>query len=148
LRSLKTKKQNGETNSVQKNTSIFILIPKRYRYCSASWFLENQSMWDHYIPTFSKKEQSHHNWFIGSWRNRMFGLCAHHGRQCRCRIFRFIRIAVNQFRHSMGGYVALAFAELYPEYVKAWRYWIQQPEQTAKNENNRDRAIKAVKHSL
>jgi pimeloyl-ACP methyl ester carboxylesterase len=22
--------------------------------------------------------------------------------------------------HSMGGYVALAFAELYPEYVKAW----------------------------
>jgi pimeloyl-ACP methyl ester carboxylesterase len=23
--------------------------------------------------------------------------------------------------HSMGGYVALAFAELYPEYVKAWR---------------------------
>jgi hypothetical protein len=35
----------------------------------------------------------------------------------------------------MGGYVALAFAELYPEYVKAWRCWIQQPEQIVKNEN-------------
>jgi hypothetical protein len=42
----------------------------------------------------------------------MFGLCAHHGRQCRCRTFRFIRIAVNQFAIPMGGYVALAFAEL------------------------------------
>jgi pimeloyl-ACP methyl ester carboxylesterase len=53
----------------------------------------------------------------------MFGLCSHHGRQCRCRTFRFIRIIRKSILvgHSMGGYVALAFAELYPEYVKAWR---------------------------
>jgi hypothetical protein len=46
----------------------------------------------------------------------------------------------------MGGYVALAFAELYPDFVKA------SLNSTAKEDNherklNRDRAIKAVKQS-
>ena len=50
--------------------------------------------------------------------------------------------------HSMGGYVALAFAELYPEMVKA----IVLLNSTAKADNaerkkNRDRAINAVKEN-
>jgi hypothetical protein len=47
----------------------------------------------------------------------------------------------------MGGY-ALAFAELYPEYVKAWRCWIQQPADSEERKLNRDRAIRAVKQSF
>jgi pimeloyl-ACP methyl ester carboxylesterase len=51
--------------------------------------------------------------------------------------------------HSMGGYVALAFAELYPEYVKG----IALLNSTARADSeerrvNRDRAIRAVKQSF
>jgi pimeloyl-ACP methyl ester carboxylesterase len=52
----------------------------------------------------------------------MFGLCSH-GRQCRCRTFRFIKLGIRKsilVGHSMGGYVA-GFRRMYPEYVKAWR---------------------------
>jgi pimeloyl-ACP methyl ester carboxylesterase len=53
----------------------------------------------------------------------MFGLCSFHEDNAdavhcvlaELRIRKSILVG-----HSMGGYVALAFAELYPEYVKAW----------------------------
>jgi hypothetical protein len=48
----------------------------------------------------------------------------------------------------LGWLCSFAFAELYPEYVKAWRCWIQQPAQIVKNEMNRDRAIRAVNNLL
>jgi triacylglycerol esterase/lipase EstA (alpha/beta hydrolase family) len=52
----------------------------------------------------------------------MFGLCAQHGRQCRGGSGSLSRITHKKailVGHSMGGYVALAFAELYPDFVKA-----------------------------
>jgi pimeloyl-ACP methyl ester carboxylesterase len=55
---------------------------------------------------------------------------------------------VNQLvGHSMGGYVALAFAELYPEYVKGLLNSTARAD-SEERKQNRDRAIKAVKHSF
>jgi hypothetical protein len=82
LRSLKNK-QNGETNSVQKPS--LILIPERYHYCSASWFLRKPK----YVG------QLHSNFpnvitidLLGHGETECLGY-VHHGRQCRCRTFRF-----------------------------------------------------------
>jgi pimeloyl-ACP methyl ester carboxylesterase len=49
--------------------------------------------------------------------------------------------------HSMGGYVALAFAELYPEYVKGLAL-LNSTARADSEERIEDRAIKAVKHSF
>jgi pimeloyl-ACP methyl ester carboxylesterase len=50
--------------------------------------------------------------------------------------------------HSMGGYVALAFAELYPDYVKGL-FLLNSSSRADSDERkiNRDRAIKAVKQN-
>jgi pimeloyl-ACP methyl ester carboxylesterase len=50
--------------------------------------------------------------------------------------------------HSMGGYVALAFAELYPDYVKGL-FLLNSTSRADSDERkiNRDRAIKAVKQN-
>jgi pimeloyl-ACP methyl ester carboxylesterase len=50
--------------------------------------------------------------------------------------------------HSMGGYVALAFAELYPENVKAWFTEFNSKADSEERKVNRDRAIRAVKQSF
>ncbi len=48
--------------------------------------------------------------------------------------------------HSMGGYVALAFAELYPEYLKSLVLMNSTSfEDSTERKKNRDRAIKMVK---
>src|SRR5690606_15670907 len=50
--------------------------------------------------------------------------------------------------HSMGGYVALAFAELYPEMVKAIVLLNSTAKaDSAERKKNRDRAINAVKEN-
>jgi pimeloyl-ACP methyl ester carboxylesterase len=49
--------------------------------------------------------------------------------------------------HSMGGYVALAFAELYPDFVKLVLLNSTAKEDNHERKLNRDRAIKAVKQS-
>jgi pimeloyl-ACP methyl ester carboxylesterase len=50
--------------------------------------------------------------------------------------------------HSMGGYVALAFAELYPATIKGLVLLnTTSKEDSAERKHNRDRAIKAVKQN-
>ncbi|MDD2984799.1 alpha/beta fold hydrolase [Flavobacterium sp.] len=114
-------------------------------------FLENLSMWNSYIELFSKK-------------NRVIAidLLGHGGTDCLGYIHTMedqadmvhqvlhdlkIRKAI-LIGHSMGGYIALAFAELYPDYMKG----LVLLNSTARADSderklNRDRAIAAVKQN-
>ncbi|PKH66576.1 alpha/beta hydrolase [Flavobacterium sp. ALD4] len=115
-------------------------------------FLENQSMWDNYIQTFSKKNRVITIDLLGHGETECYGYVhsmednadAVHSVLAELRIRKAILVG-----HSMGGYVALAFAELYPEYLKG----LVLLNSTARADSeerklNRDRAIKAVKHSF
>jgi pimeloyl-ACP methyl ester carboxylesterase len=115
-------------------------------------FLENQSMWDNYIATFSKKNRVVTIDLLGHGATECLGYVhtmednadAVHAVLSELRIRKVILVG-----HSMGGYVALAFAELYPEYVKG--LVLLNSTATADSEErkvNRDRAIRAVKQSF
>lgn len=115
-------------------------------------FLENQSMWDNYIATFSKRNRVVTIDLLGHGATECLGYVhsmednadAVHAVLTELRIRKVILVG-----HSMGGYVALAFAELYPEKVKG----LVLLNSTARADSeerkvNRDRAIKAVKQSF
>ncbi|SEA82023.1 Pimeloyl-ACP methyl ester carboxylesterase [Flavobacterium gillisiae] len=115
-------------------------------------FLENQSMWDNYIATFSKKNRVITIDLLGHGETECLGYVhsmednadAVHAVLSELRIRKAILVG-----HSMGGYVALAFAELYPENVKA----LVLLNSTARADSeerklNRDRAVRAVKQSF
>ena len=112
-------------------------------------FLENQKMWAAFIPELEKKH-----------RVLTVDLLGHGATSCKGYIHEMedqaamihdlltkLRIRKAVFLgHSMGGYVALAFAELYPEFMKG----LILVNSTSKADSlerkaNRDRAIKAVK---
>jgi pimeloyl-ACP methyl ester carboxylesterase len=109
-------------------------------------------MWDKYITTFSKKNRIITIDLLGHGETECLGYVhtmednadAVHAVLAELRIRKVILVG-----HSMGGYVALAFAELYPEYVKG----IALLNSTARADSeerrvNRDRAIRAVKQSF
>ena len=114
-------------------------------------FLENQKMWNNYIPVFSKKNRVITIDLLGHGETECLGYVhsmednadAVHAVLAELRIRKAIFVG-----HSMGGYIALAFAELYPDTVKG----LVLLNSTAKADSeerklNRDRAIKAVKQS-
>ena len=114
-------------------------------------FLENQKMWNNYIPFFSKKNRVITIDLLGHGETECLGYVhsmednadAVHAVLAELRIRKAIFVG-----HSMGGYIALAFAELYPDTVKG----LVLLNSTAKADSeerklNRDRAIKAVKQS-
>ncbi|WP_413999580.1 alpha/beta fold hydrolase [Flavobacterium sp. W1B] len=114
-------------------------------------FLENQGMWNNYIEVFSKKNRVITIDLLGHGETECMGYAhtmednadAVHTVLAELRIRKAIFVG-----HSMGGYVALAFAELYPDFVKGMVLL----NSTAKADSderklNRDRAIKAVKQS-
>jgi pimeloyl-ACP methyl ester carboxylesterase len=114
-------------------------------------FLENQTMWDAFVPEFSKK-----------YRVVTIDLLGHGDSDCLGYIHSMedqadmvhevlqelkIRKAV-LVGHSMGGYVALAFAELYPESLKGLVLLNSTSrEDSLERKKNRDRAIIAVKQN-
>ena len=114
-------------------------------------FLENSSMWAAYVPEFSKK-----------YRIITIDLLGHGDTGCLGYIHTMedmadaVHAVLHELRirkaifagHSMGGYVALAFAEMYPEMVKG--IVLQNSTSRADSDErkaNRNRAIKAVKQS-
>lgn len=115
-------------------------------------FLENKTMWDFYIPEFAKKNRVITIDLLGHGESECLGYV--HSMEDHAdavyAVLSELRIRKAFFvGHSMGGYVALAFAELYPEYIKG----IALLNSTAKADNeerkiNRDRAVKAVKQSF
>ena len=115
-------------------------------------FLENKKMWNAFIPEWSKK-----------FRIITVDLLGHGGTECMRSVHSMennadvVHEVLSDLRlrkailvgHSMGGYVALAFAELYPDVVKGL-VLLNSTSRADSDERktNRDRAIKAVKQSF
>ena len=115
-------------------------------------FLENKNMWDFYIPEFAKKNRVITVDLLGHGKSECLGYVhtmedhadVVHAILSELRIRKVVFVG-----HSMGGYIALAFAELYPDTIKG----IVLLNSTARADSegrkaNRDRAIKAVKQSF
>ncbi len=114
-------------------------------------FLENQSMWKAILPELSNKNRIVTIDLLGHGATESMGYV--HSMEDQADIVHHVlhelklRKAV-LIGHSMGGYVALAFAELYPNVVKG----IVLVNSTARADSderkrNRDRAIVAVKQN-
>lgn len=114
-------------------------------------FLENQSMWKAILPELLKKNRLITIDLLGHGATECLGYV--HSMEDQADVVHHvlhelkIRKAV-LIGHSMGGYVALAFAELYPEVVKG----IVLVNSTSRADSddrkrNRDRAIVAVKQN-
>ena len=114
-------------------------------------FLENATMWDFYVEPLSKK-----------YKVITIDLLGHGQTECMGYVHTMedmadaVQAVLHELRirkavlvgHSMGGYVALAFAELYPDNVKGI-VLLNSTSRADSDERklNRDRAIKAVKQN-
>lgn len=112
-------------------------------------FLENKTMWDVYVSELSKKNRIITIDLLGHGETESLGYIQTmeenadvvHEVLAKLKIRKAIFVG-----HSMGGYVALAFAELYPEKMKGLVLLNStSKEDSPERKKNRDRAIKAVK---
>ncbi|MFV8331607.1 alpha/beta fold hydrolase [Flavobacterium sp. GSP14] len=115
-------------------------------------FLENKGMWDFYIPEFAKKNRVITIDLLGHGETECLSYLqtmednadAVHAVLSELRLRKAIFVG-----HSMGGYAALAFAELYPDTIKGLVLLNSTAKaDSAERKINRDRAIKAVKQSF
>lgn len=112
-------------------------------------FLENSTMWDFFVSELSQKYRTIAIDLLGHGQSDCHGYVHTMEDQADMvhEILAELRIRKAIFMgHSMGGYVALAYAELYPEQVKGLAL-INSTSRADSDERkeNRDRAIKAVK---
>lgn len=114
-------------------------------------FLENSNMWKALVPELAKKNRvicidllGHGQTDCLSYVHTMEAMAdAIHHVLHELKLRKVILVG-----HSMGGYVALAFAELYPEMVKGLVLMNSTAkEDTLERKANRDRAILAVKQN-
>jgi pimeloyl-ACP methyl ester carboxylesterase len=114
-------------------------------------FLENQTMWNSYVPEFSIKNRVVTIDLLGHGKSECLGYI--HSMEDQADMVQHvlrelkIRKAV-LVGHSMGGYVALAYAEMYPDAMKG----LVLLNSTSRADSdvrkiNRDRAIAAVKQN-
>ena len=112
-------------------------------------FLENSSMWDAFVPELSKKYRVICLDLLGHGQTEPMGYVqtmednadALHAVLSELKIRKAVLAG-----HSMGGYVALAFAELYPDQVKGIALINSTSlADSEERKTNRDRAIQAVK---
>ncbi|WP_281636955.1 alpha/beta fold hydrolase [Flavobacterium marginilacus] len=112
-------------------------------------FLENKTMWDVYVSELSKKNRIITIDLLGHGETESLGYIQTmeenadvvHAVLSKLKIRKAILVG-----HSMGGYVSLAFAELYPEKMKGLVLLNStSKEDSSERKKNRDRAIKAVK---
>ena len=114
-------------------------------------FLENQTMWKEFTPILSHKNRVITIDLLGHGATECLGYI--HSMEDNAEIVKAVlshlRIRKAVFvGHSMGGYVALAFAELYPAAVKGLVLLNStSKEDSAERKHNRDRAVKAVKQN-
>ncbi len=139
-------------NTQYKNTSIaYTDSGKGTAIVLLHGFLENQKMWDNYIATFAKKNRVITIDLLGHGETECLGYV--HSMEDNAQAVQAV-LAELRIRkailvgHSMGGYVALAFAEQYPDAVKGLVLLNSTAkEDSPERKTNRDRAIKAVKQS-
>jgi pimeloyl-ACP methyl ester carboxylesterase len=139
-------------NTQFKNTSIsYSDTGKGTAIVLLHGFLENQKMWDKYVAAFSKRNRVITIDLLGHGETECLGYIhsmednadAVHAVLAELRIRKAILVG-----HSMGGYVALAFAELYPGNVKGLVLLNSTAKaDSAERKLNRARAVKAVKQS-
>jgi pimeloyl-ACP methyl ester carboxylesterase len=112
-------------------------------------FLENQTMWQDLLLEWSKKNRIITIDLLGHGETECMGYV--HTMEDNAEI---VQAVLSQLRirksifvgHSMGGYVALAFAEMYPENIKGLVLLNSTSKADSEERKvNRDRAIKAVK---
>lgn len=114
-------------------------------------FLENSGMWDFYTAEFSKKYRVITIDLLGHGQSESVGYI--HSMEDMAdavqTVLSELRIRKAAFiGHSMGGYAALAFAELYPDHVKGIVLLNSTSRaDSEERKRNRDRAIVAVKQS-
>ncbi|MGV9002682.1 alpha/beta fold hydrolase [Flavobacterium sp.] len=114
-------------------------------------FLENQTMWDAFLLLLTKRNRVITIDLLGHGQTECLGYV--HSMEDQADMVQAvlyelkIRKAV-LIGHSMGGYIALAFAELYPEYMKGL-VLLNSTSRADSDERkvNRDRAIIAVKQN-
>lgn len=112
-------------------------------------FLETSSMWNDYVAEFSKTHKVITIDLLGHGKTGCIGYI-HTMEEMAEAVFAVLSALrlrkMHLAGHSMGGYVALAFAEMYPDYVKGLCL-INSTARADSTERkiNRDRAIRAVK---
>lgn len=134
-----------------KNTSIsFSDIGKGTAIVLLHGFLENQSMWNVLVPVLSQKYRVITIDLLGHGQTEPLGYIQtmEDNADMVHEVLSSLRLRKAAFiGHSMGGYVALAYAELYPESVKGLVLLNSTAkEDSLERKTNRDRAIKAVKN--
>ena len=112
-------------------------------------FLESIIMWDDIYPQLAKNNQVICIDLLGHGKTDSLGYI--HSMEEQAKMVKFIldHLIIDScvlIGHSMGGYVSLAFAELYPKNIKGICLMnsTAQPDDNEKRKN-RDRTIKAVK---
>ena len=112
-------------------------------------FLENKTMWQDLVPELSKKNRIITIDLLGHGETECMGYV--HSMEDNAEVVQAVlsklRIRKAVFvGHSMGGYVALAYGELYPENVRGLVLLNSTSKaDSEERKTNRDRAIKAVK---
>ena len=114
-------------------------------------FLENKSMWNAFVPELAKKNRVITIDLLGHGETECLGYV--HAMEDQAdmvyALLLFLKIRkVVLVGHSMGGYIALAFAELFPDNVKGL-FLLNSTSRADSEEKkiNRDRAIVAVKQN-
>ncbi|HEY9169963.1 MAG TPA: alpha/beta hydrolase [Lutibacter sp.] len=139
-------------NLLYKNTKVyFTSIGKGSAVVLIHGFLENSSMWNDITKVLSKRNRVICIDLLGHGKTENLGYI--HTMEDQANM---VKAVLNHLRlrkyvligHSMGGYVALAYAKLFPSTVKG----ISLMNSTALPDSeekklNRDRAIKAIKHN-
>jgi len=114
-------------------------------------FLENQTMWNAFVPNLAKKNRVITIDLLGHGQTECLGYV--HAMEDQADM---VHAVLHELKirktvligHSMGGYIALAFAELYPENIKGL-VLLNSTSRADSDERktNRDRAIVAVKQN-
>ena len=114
-------------------------------------FLENSTMWSNLIPHLSKRNRVVTIDLLGHGKTGCIGYV--HSMELMAEVvnavLKHLRVRrIQLIGHSMGGYVALAFAEAYPDKVKALCLMNSTSlDDSEEKKQNRDRAIRAVKQN-
>lgn len=114
-------------------------------------FLENSNMWSAFLPELTKKNRVVCIDLLGHGQTGCLGYI--HSMELMANavkaVLSHLKIKQSTFiGHSMGGYVALAFAEKYPDAISGLCLMNSTAEEDSKEKKeNRDRAIIAVKQN-
>ncbi|TBX71097.1 alpha/beta fold hydrolase [Flavobacterium silvisoli] len=114
-------------------------------------FLENQTMWGAFVPELSKKYRIITVDLLGHGQTECLGYVHAMEDQADMLFALLMHLKIRKVvlvGHSMGGYVALAFAEMYPDHMKGL-FLLNSTSRADSDErkSNRDRAVVCVKQN-